>query len=203
MIGLIVLAAGASTRLAAGTPKQLLRYEGRSLLRRAAETSLASVCRPIIVVTGAHNTETTHEVIDLPVIIAHNERWRDGMSASIAKGLTTLEAASDQAPPRAVVLMLCDQPFVSSEHINMLVTTYLTTGKPIVASSYADARGVPALFDRRAFPALMKLQGDRGARALLAAQSARDIACVPFQRGIVDIDTVRDYEDLTKNAGSS
>ena len=48
---LSILAAGASTRL--GQPKQLLPFRGRSLLRHAAETALASVFRPVVVVLGA------------------------------------------------------------------------------------------------------------------------------------------------------
>ena len=47
-IGIVILAAGASTRM--GTPKQLLRYQERSLLRHTIEVAIASVCRPIVVV---------------------------------------------------------------------------------------------------------------------------------------------------------
>ncbi len=65
-IGLLLLAAGASRRMK-GEPKQLLIYEGESLLRRAANTALASQCRPVIIVTGAHRERVEREVADLPL----------------------------------------------------------------------------------------------------------------------------------------
>lgn len=71
-VGLLLLAAGASRRLG-GEPKQLLNYEGENLLRRAARTALASGCRPIIVVTGAHRERIEAEIADLPVEIVFNE----------------------------------------------------------------------------------------------------------------------------------
>src|SRR6266436_9799703 len=108
-IGLIVLAAGASTRM--GTPKQLLLHEGRTFLRRAGETALASACHPVVVVLGAHADQLQVELERLPVLIVENRRWEEGMSSSIRVGLETL-VAEDEGLDGAVI-MLCDQPFVT------------------------------------------------------------------------------------------
>ena len=74
---IIILAAGASTRM--GRPKLLLTYGSRTLLRHAAETAAASICRPILVVLGAYANQLHGEIDDLPVRSEINERWAEGM----------------------------------------------------------------------------------------------------------------------------
>jgi len=64
-VGLILLAAGQAQRM--GLPKKLLAYDGASLLRRAAESALASACRPVVVVTGANDEQIAGQVADLPL----------------------------------------------------------------------------------------------------------------------------------------
>lgn len=190
-IGIIILALGASTRL--GTPKQLLPYQGKSLLRHTAEVAVASGCRPIVVVLGAQVERLAMEVQQLPVHIVENKRWNEGMSSSIQTGLRELQ--SFHPPVKAVVMLLCDQPFVSALLVQQLTEVHHCTGKPIVASDYAETVGVPALFSRDLFPDLMMLQVDRGARYVLQNR-AQAVARVPFPFCAIDIDTPSDYEHL-------
>lgn len=82
IIGLIVLAAGASTRM--GTPKQLLLFQGRSLLRSVAEAAIASRCDPIVVVLGSQADRIKLEVHTLDLHIVVNQEWAKGMGTSIA-----------------------------------------------------------------------------------------------------------------------
>jgi len=84
-VGIIVLAAGGSTRM--GVPKQLLLYRRQSLLRRAMETAVATVCRPVVVVLGANAGRLCDEAKQLPVHVAENKRWKEGMSSSIQLGM--------------------------------------------------------------------------------------------------------------------
>src|SRR5580692_2476743 len=108
-VALILLAAGPSTRL--GQPKQLLPFRGRSLLRHAAETALASSCRPVVVVLGASAERMKSELTDLPVMIAVNSGWESGMGSSIRAGLEALTNGKNaDAGVGAVVIMVCDQP---------------------------------------------------------------------------------------------
>ena len=190
-IGLIVLAAGASTRM--GTPKQLLLHRGRTFLRRAAETALASACHPIVVVLGAHAEQVQVELERLPVLIVENRRWEEGMSSSIRVGLETLVAECEGVD--GVVIMLCDQPFVTVEVINELVETYHKTGKLIVASAYGEACGVPVLFSNELFVEIAALEGRQGAKQIIANHPL-DVATVCFPEGAVDVDTPQDYERL-------
>lgn len=195
-IGIVILAASASTRL--GTPKQLLPYRGQSLLRHTTEAAIASGCRPIVVVLGAQVERLEMEVQQLPVHVVENKRWAEGMSSSIQTGLTVLQSIHPSV--EAVVMLLCDQPYVSSLLVQQLIAVHYRTGKLIVASEYADTVGVPALFSHVLFPVLMTLQADRGARYVIQTRD-QAIACVPFPLGAIDIDTPSDYEQFMHRLG--
>ena len=78
-IGAILLAAGGSSRL--GRPKQLLQYEGMTLLRRTSEMLAASVCDPIIIVLGAEHELMQKELEGLSSVICINSEWKSGMSS--------------------------------------------------------------------------------------------------------------------------
>jgi molybdenum cofactor cytidylyltransferase len=82
---IVILAAGSSSRL--GRPKQLLKYQGKTLLVRAVETALASVCRPVLVVLGAGSGQLRGEVSGLDVRILINPDWETGIGGSIRIGV--------------------------------------------------------------------------------------------------------------------
>jgi molybdenum cofactor cytidylyltransferase len=190
-VAIIILAAGASTRM--GRPKQLLEYNGRSLIQHAIEVATASVCHPIIVVLGAYAERIKPEIAKLSVEIVENSLWHQGMSTSIRSGIETLIKNYSQA--EAAILMLCDQPFVSASLIERLLDLYRTTSAPIVISEYDLILGVPALFKRTLFPQLTALNGDTGARTIIQ-KHLQKVARVSFDRGIIDIDTPQDYAQL-------
>lgn len=190
-VGLIVLAAGASTRM--GTPKQLLRYNRQTLIHHIVEVAIASVCQPVIVVLGAYAERIQPEIDPLKIHIVENPLWREGMSTSIRLGVETLNVINPEA--EAVVIMLCDQPFVSPQLINQLVEIHQTSGKLIVASEYASTLGVPALFNRALFAKLTTLSGTAGAKQLIK-NYAQEVLAIPFPDGLIDLDTPTDYEQL-------
>jgi molybdenum cofactor cytidylyltransferase len=190
---LIILAAGSSTRME--KPKQLLMYGSRTFLRHAAEVAVASVCRPILIVFGAYASQLQGEIDDLPVRSVTNERWADGMGSSIQVGVRALTTYDRADNTEALVLMLCDQPYVRAAVINDLVTAYHANNKGIIASEYGGTLGVPALFGRKYFAELATMSGAAGAKHLIAAH-ASDVVPVPFSKGISDIDTPEDYRQL-------
>lgn len=190
-VGLIILAAGASTRL--GTPKQLLLYQGRSFVRHIAEVAIASVCQPIAVVLGAHAQRIKPEVSQLPVQVVENQQWAEGMSSSLRVGMEALNAMNPKL--EAVAIALCDQPFVSSQRLNRIVEAYHFTGKAIIASEYSGTLGVPALFSRTLFSELMALKSTEGAKQLIK-KHIHEVFSVPFPEGAIDIDTPKDYEQF-------
>jgi len=113
----ILLAAGSSSRM--GQPKQLLTYEGKSLVRRAAEAAVASRARQVLVVTGAASQRVDAELAGLAVMLVHNDDYAEGMSTSLRAGLKAVRPEVD-----AVVVMLADQPFVDTSVIDSLIDLY-------------------------------------------------------------------------------
>jgi molybdenum cofactor cytidylyltransferase len=191
-IGILILAAGASRRL--GEPKQLLKFAGETLLRRAARTALAANdCSPIVVVLGAHAEKLKPEIEDLPVRIVVCEDWAQGMSRSLRTGVAEAERLAPDLS--AIVVTVCDQPFVTPATINRLIEIHRQTKKPIAACQYAETAGVPALFARPLFAELSNLDADAGAKTILKKHHA-DVAQTPAPEAAFDVDTEGDLQKL-------
>jgi molybdenum cofactor cytidylyltransferase len=205
-IGAVILAAGGSTRL--GQPKQLLTFRGETLVRRAVRAASEAGCDPVIVVVAGDLAKPIRSELDIrdsrisssaalknwvrPILV-ENAEWQRGLGTSIRCGIQEMRESTD-----AVVLLTCDQPLVDGAVIAQLISMQEKSSKPIVASSYSNTLGVPALFDRSCFEALMALADDSGAKRLIANQ-INDVASIPFERGAFDIDTQEDFERLKKN----
>jgi molybdenum cofactor cytidylyltransferase len=189
--GAVILAAGASTRM--GAPKQLLEVGGKPLLLSAVEAALASAAWPVVVVLGANAEQIRPALARLPVLIAENPAWAEGMAASIRAGVTIVQQFSRRL--NAVLIALCDQPAFSTRIIEQLVAAQQTTGRSIVAAHYAGRHGAPALFLREHFPTLVALTGEEGARALLNDDPTR-VASVDLPDLAIDLDTPADIAAL-------
>lgn len=192
-IGVIILAAGGSSRM--GTPKQLITYRGQTLVRRAAQVALDSVCDRVVVVIGSNAEEIRDELDDLPLSVVENQSWQNGMSSSLRAGLEEILSADAADDLDGVVIMLCDQPFVTVEVLNKLISTHRETGKPIVASTYGTTRGVPAFFSPDLFADIALLRADEGARRIIAAHPEK-LATIKFAQGAIDVDTPHDHSRL-------
>jgi molybdenum cofactor cytidylyltransferase len=189
--GAIVLAAGESRRM--GTPKQLLMLHGQPLVVRAVEAALASDAWPVVVVLGANAEKIRPLLARLPVLIAENPAWAEGMAASIRAGVTTLQQFSRALD--AAVIALCDQPAFSADVIARLVATQRSTGRSIVAARHGGRNAAPALFLREHFATLAALTGEEGARHLLNENPSR-VAAVELPELSLDLDTPEDYAAL-------
>lgn len=190
-IGGLLLAAGGSSRL--GQPKQLLRSAGRSLIRRAAETLVGSVCDPCVVVLGAEIDRSTAEIADLDVGMCINEEWQTGMSSSIKAGLR--ELLNIEPGLAAVVITLCDQPHIASADIDRLAAEFRSSHSSIVAAEYSGTIGVPALFTSDIFDELSQLDGDKGARQIIRRHPER-LRTVAAENAAFDVDTPEDARQI-------
>jgi molybdenum cofactor cytidylyltransferase len=191
-IGLIILAAGSSSRL--GSPKQLLQFQGRTLLRRATETALGSGCRPVVVVLGDKPELLESQLSDLSVIIARNPNWGTGMGSSIRAGLEIL-LSRHRGPIEAVIFMVCDQPFIGSSDIDRLCSANVETGCGVISSTYEGVWGVPVLFTSKYFSELEQLPPSEGARRIIARHGS-DHHSIDLPAAAFDVDTPEDYRKL-------
>ncbi|TDQ19060.1 molybdenum cofactor cytidylyltransferase [Algoriphagus boseongensis] len=190
--GIIILAAGASTRL--GRPKQLIQIQGKTLLQRTIDSALKSEASSLVVVLG-WNPELIQGGINsnqIPFVI--NEEWEEGMATSMQAGLKFL---MNEENPDQVVLLLCDQALVTSSSINDLIALHSSSKKGIVASSYSNTLGVPALFDKAYFPELLALKSTEGAKKVIL-KNQEDVAVMDFPEGAIDLDTEEDFERLKR-----
>lgn len=190
-IGVVILAAGASTRL--GEPKQLLEYGHKNLLQKTIDAAVESNVDPVILVLGANADQISHEIDKSGINVIVNTDWEEGMASSIKIGLNELLFISPETD--AVILMVCDQPHISSELINDIINKQNETGNPIITCDYGEAFGPPALFHKSLFQELMHLKGDVGARKIIH-QHSNEVATVLFTKGKIDIDTKEDYNAL-------
>ncbi len=194
--GAIVLAAGPSSRL--GRPKQLLRLEDQSLVRRAALAAIDGGCHPVVVVTGAQATAVSSELSGVKAIVTFNPRWSMGMGASLRAGLSGLLAAEPLAA--AVVVLMCDQPHLSAQIIQQLLIARKTGGLPMAACEYEGTIGPPCCFDRSMFTALSKIGDAHGAKQLLM-RDPKLVARVPWPLGALDIDTPEHLKQMPQLRG--
>lgn len=194
-IGIIVLAAGASTRMQ--EPKQLLEFEGKSLLRRAVETAILTNCQPVIVVLGANFNETLAEIRDLPVDVCHNTDWRKGLSSSLQCGLENMLNLHPKLD--AFIATLADQPFVTANHLQDFIKKYRETNNSIIAAKYNETNGVPALFGKEIFNEFTAISGDKGAKLILNKYQ-NTLISIDLPEAALDIDTKEDYSNLQAEA---
>jgi molybdenum cofactor cytidylyltransferase len=184
----VILAAGGSTRM--GQPKPLLLWRGEPFIRHVARTALAAGLSPVVIVTGAHDSEIRAAVSDLPVQVIHNVEWAAGQSTSVRCGLQALPEATGSA-----IFLLADQPHIPIELVRGLIELHAQSLPPIVAPLIEDRRGNPVLFDRSTFDELRSLSGDVGGRAVFARQP---VTYLPWHDAslLLDVDTPEDYQHL-------
>lgn len=196
-IATIILAAGASTRLG-GQPKQLLTHNGKTLIRQIADAALSVQTNPVITVLGANYDQIQPELVHLPLHVVLNPNWPEGMASSLRVGL---KALIDE-PVDAFLVVLTDQPYVTADLLQQLITTQQQTGRGIVACRYGEGGhlGVPAIFDIRYSSEFIQLSGDMGARKLIK-QYAGDCAEIPFPLAAIDLDTWQDVEAWSQMQG--
>ena len=189
--GIVILAAGNSSRL--GRCKQLLQHQGCTLLKKTATICIESEAHPVIVVLGADYDECVLELQNLKLHLRYNPRYPEGISTSIHAGLDALLNLDPDVD--AAIFCLCDQPYLTTDFLNEMITTFEASDSEIIAASYANTIGSPALFAKKYFPELYQLRGDQGARKLLLREEINMVK-IPFPKGEEDIDTVEDYERL-------
>lgn len=187
----LVLAAGGSSRY--GRCKQLVVVNGASLVCRAV-AKLAPLLPPerIGVVVGAEWEAVERELAEWRVNIVRNPHWRQGLASSLKAGINSLPSEC-----AAALVTLCDQPLVSSQSLRQLLNLWAAQPRRISAAQFAGAVGAPAIFPRDFYPELLELEGDAGAKSVMARHPERLVA-LPIPEAEFDLDTPADLEKLQR-----
>jgi molybdenum cofactor cytidylyltransferase len=193
-VAAVILAAGRSTRMG-GPNKLLAELGGKALVRIVTEQALASKAKDVIVVTG-HQAEQVEQALQgLKVKFVRNPDFASGLASSVKAGIAAAPESADGA-----VVCLGDMPLIDAHLIDRLIETFAPDRGNLIAVPVSDGRrGNPVLWSRRFFNELMTLDGDIGARHLIA-KHGEAVAEVPVEGhgAFLDIDTPQALEDAQR-----
>jgi molybdenum cofactor cytidylyltransferase len=188
-VGIVILAAGSSSRM--NQSKQLLEVKGEPLLLKSVRIALQSQAKKVVVVLGANETAHRKLIDRLSVEIVSNPEWQKGMGSSLKKGLHDILQIFPLM--QSVIVMVCDQPLLTTAYLNQLIENSKSTKDSIVASYYSNTVGVPALFKKKLFDQLLSIADREGAKSILQ-ENKNAITTIEFPGGETDLDTRSDYE---------
>ena len=185
-LAVVILAAGTSSRLGEIT-KQLLVYKDETLLKIAVKKAL-EISKDVFVVLGHEKEKCEKELEDFDVNIIYNPNYKKGMGSTLSLGIKHTKEFNH------TMVMLCDQPFIPISHFQALKENI--QNENIIASLYEKNKSpkVPAIFPKKYYDELLKLDADFGAKEILQKES-----CINIQLEkdfCMDIDTINDIEFL-------
>jgi molybdenum cofactor cytidylyltransferase len=194
-VAAIILAAGEAKRFrrSATETKLVAELEGKPIVRHVAEAALASRAHPVLLVTGHAHAQVLGALDGLLLERIHNRDPGAGLSASLKLAIAALPDAA-----RGAVILLGDMPRIGPSLIDRLIDAFdATPVEPLaVVPVRGERRGNPALIGRGLFAAVRILDGDTGARDLIAA-ARENIFELPVGDSAIEID-IDTREDLRR-----
>ena len=188
-IAAIILAAGGSKRF--GSPKQLLEWNGDTLINRVVKLALSTRLDPVIVVLGSEYENIKNKITEKDkLIIIKNNDWEIGQSTSLIAGVKEIEA--EKIP---FVVLLCDQPQISAINVKSVIKTFQKSDSEVVITEVEGKLTPPVVFSPLCIPGIKELTGDRGARSIINRYRYKTYIETDT-RLLMDIDTPEDYLKL-------
>lgn len=185
---ILILAAGSSSRL--GRPKQLVSFNNTNLLNHTIAEALKVDSANVYLVLGCDSQQIKKTIkSDLPVFI--HSKWKQGFGSSVAFGVQQIQ----DSPYEAIIISVCDQPFLRKENFDNLLSMFEKGEKSIVISRYKNGNGPPTLFSKEFKDELLTLKGDQGAKGIVMSHKS-NVGIVNFDEGDFDIDSQQDLDIL-------
>ena len=186
-VGGLLLAAGQARRMGQNGPHKLLaEFDGRPLVRRMAETLVASKANPAVAITGHRRDEIEAALDGVRLPSVFNKDYACGLASSLVCGFTSPELASCDG----ILVMLADMPALTTGHLDQLVDAFRSAnGQAIVRASHQGKRGNPIILPRATFEAVRRLEGDVGARAIIESSGLPIIDVDIGPSAHLDVDT--------------
>jgi molybdenum cofactor cytidylyltransferase len=189
-LSVVIPAAGASKRL--GQPKQLVRYQGKTLIQRAIDNAASLQPHEILVVTGAKTGAVEAIVEKNAVKCVYNADWDNGLGASIACGTRAIDREST-----GVLIILCDQWRVSADDLQQLFNAWRANPERIICSRIGSRHCPPVIFPASCFRELRRLTGDHGAHSIIEAHPDL-LKPIALPSAASDLDTPSQLDELNQ-----
>jgi molybdenum cofactor cytidylyltransferase len=183
----ILLAAGLSSRM--GKNKLLLDLDGKTVVRRAAETALEAGLSPLLVITG-HERERVASALDgLPLQTVFNPDYAQGMNTSVRNGIA---AVPDDCA--AAMVLLSDMPLVTAAMLRSLSDKFAEGTAPLVVSTFGGIVAPPIVYGRALFPELRALSGDGCGKRVVKQHRAEAAEMAWPPAALADLDHPADVD---------
>ncbi|MBX4899415.1 MULTISPECIES: nucleotidyltransferase family protein [Rhizobium] len=189
-VAIVILAAGKATRMGKGGKHKLLaEFDGVPLVRRCALTALGSDAACVIVVAGHRRLEIEAALGGLPLTLVDNPDYEDGMASSLIAGLSSKRADGADG----ILVMLADMPGVSIAHLDALISAFRNSGgRAVVRAVSCGKPGNPVILPRSLNHAILRLEGDVGARDIIRASGLPVLDVDVGDAASLDVDTTED-----------
>lgn len=199
-IGAVLLAAGGSTRMR-GADKLLETVGSQTLLGHVAGEIAGAGIDQTVAVIRPGDTDRRKALAASGAKIVENPRAPEGMATSLGAGISALDQGVD-----AALIVLGDMPEIRAVDLDRLIAAFDPgEGRAIVRAVSPEGRpGHPVLFGKRFFEGLRALEGDRGARKIVAEHPEFVVDVVlPGARATVDLDTPEAWAEWRARQGES
>ncbi|MBL4597463.1 MAG: molybdopterin-binding/glycosyltransferase family 2 protein [Rhizobiaceae bacterium] len=182
----IILAAGQSSRMGPQN-KLLAKLKDKALVRYVAEAASIAANKEldVVVVSGHESNLVREELEDLDLRFAHNPKYEEGLSTSLAAGISAIEGDADQA-----IVLLGDMPGITVSMIDQLLEAAKAASPgSIIMATHNGKRGNPTLWPKAFFPSLRAISGDVGARHLIGQNQEKVVEVELGEAASFDVDT--------------
>ena len=175
-----------------GRPKLALPLGDSMMVQHVIDAAAQSSVDEVIVVVGAAADQLTPSLL-LPrrARLVVNENFEAGLSSSLVVGLRSCSAASSGA-----VILLGDQPTMSSRLIDHVLGSWRQGSRPVARANYKGIPGHPVVIARSVWVRVEDVVGDRGASAFLEAHPDLVEKVVIEEVAPPDLDSPEDYQAL-------
>tara|TARA_Y100000590_G_scaffold139804_1_gene160158 strand:+ start:308 stop:886 length:579 start_codon:yes stop_codon:yes gene_type:complete len=191
MISAILLAAGQSKRMV-DENKLLKKYKGLPLIKHSIQNILNSSIDELIIVLG-HQKEVIKKNIETnkKIKFLYNPNFKNGIASSIKVGLSNLNKDTE-----AFFICLGDMPNVSKDIYNKLIKEkFKNKDKEIYVPFYEGKQANPILFSINMRQKLQEIEGDIGARKIIADNEEKVSKLTIKEKGIIiDFNKIDDFE---------
>ncbi|MBY3318768.1 NTP transferase domain-containing protein [Rhizobium laguerreae] len=186
-VAIVILAAGKASRMGEGGKHKLLaEFDGVPLVRRSALTALAADAASVIVVTGHRRSEIEAALDGLDLTFIDNPDHTSGMASSLIAGFSSRDADSADG----ILIMLADMPAISTAHLDALISAFRNAGGEAVVRAVSRGKpGNPVILPRSLNQAVLRLEGDVGARDIIATSGLPVLDVDVGDAALLDVDT--------------